>query len=238
VSEWFHELSDDLWLPPDEQGEEEARFIRRALRLRKGHRVLDVPCGAGRIAVHLALAGCTVTGVDIRRAFVARARKRFRAAGVRGTFAVLDMREIDWLSEFDGIYVWYGSFGYFDDESNADVIARLARALRPGGRLLVEQPNRERILRDFRSRVVREKRVSRNRWNSRRQRVESSYFVQGVHDPCDRSSMRLYTPTQMRALYGRAGLRVEYVYGDQHGGLYSRYAQKMIFVGRKERPAN
>ena len=238
MPEWYHELNEDLWLPPDEQGEEEARFIRRALRLRNGHRVLDVPCGAGRVAVHLAQAGCSMTGADIRRTFVSRARKRFRAAGVRGEFVVLDMRETDWSCEFDGIYVWNGSFGYFDDLANADVVARLARALRPGGRLLVEQPNRERILRDFRREVVTEKRVSRNRWNRRRQRVESSYFVGGVHDPRDRSSMRLYTPRQMRDLYERAGLAVERVYGDLRGSLYSRSGQKMIFVGRKLRPAN
>jgi SAM-dependent methyltransferase len=237
MPDWFHELRDDLWLAPDEQGEDEAGFIMRALRVRAGHRVLDIPCGAGRVAVHLARAGCSMTGVDIRGAFIARARRRFRAAGVTGEFAVRDMRQIEWLSRFDGICVWNGSFGYFDDPGNADVVLRLARALRPGGRLLVEQPNRERILRDFRPEVATEKRVSRNRWNSRRQRVESSYFVHGAHNPRDRSSMRLYTPSQMRRLFDRAGLRVERVYGDLRCASYSRYGQKMIFVGRKERPA-
>jgi cyclopropane fatty-acyl-phospholipid synthase-like methyltransferase len=64
MPDWFRTLSDDLWLPPDEVGEDEARFIRGALRLRRGQRVLDAPCGAGRIGVHLALAGCDVTGVE------------------------------------------------------------------------------------------------------------------------------------------------------------------------------
>jgi SAM-dependent methyltransferase len=234
MADWFHELRDDLWLLPNEQGEEEAGFVKRALKLRRGHRVLDIPCGAGRIAVHLAQAGCDVTGADIRRAFVARARKRFRAAGVGGSFAVLDMREIDWCSEFHAIYNWGGSFGYFNDEENADLILRFGRALRPGGRLLVEQLNRERILRRFLREVATERRVSHNRWNRRRQRVESSYFVKGVHDARDRSSMRLYTPCQMRVLFERAGLRVESVYGDLQGSPYTRLGQELIVVGRKE----
>ena len=44
---WFETVEDRVWLPPDAQGEQEALFIRKALHLRKGQRVLDAPCGAG-----------------------------------------------------------------------------------------------------------------------------------------------------------------------------------------------
>lgn len=53
-------FDDTLWLTPDNIGTDEATFIKRALRLRKGQRVLDAPCGADRIAVHLAKAGCII----------------------------------------------------------------------------------------------------------------------------------------------------------------------------------
>jgi len=234
MPEWFEELSDDLWLRPDEQGEEEAGFLRRTLGVGSGHRVLDAPCGAGRIGVHLALAGCAVTGVDIRPAFVARARDRFQATGVSGAFAVLDMRAIDWCGEFDGVYNWGGSFGYFHDWGNAELIRRYSRALRAGGRLVVEQPNRERILRGFRAELASDRRVVRNRWDARRDRMESRFLVVGVHRPRDRSSIRLYTPGQMRALFEGAGLRIEAVYGDVRGAPYTRAGEKLVVVGRKD----
>jgi hypothetical protein len=85
------------------------------------------------------------------------------------------MRETDWCCEFHGICNWGGSFGYFDDQGSADLVVRLARALRPGGRLLVERPNRECVLRHFRREVETEKRISRNRWNRRHGRVEWLY---------------------------------------------------------------
>jgi SAM-dependent methyltransferase len=198
---WFDEMQDRLWLRSDDEGDEEAGFIKRALKLRSGQKVLDLPCGAGRIAVHLALAGCQVTCADLRKQFIARARKRLHAAGADGAFVVTDMRSVDWDSEFHGIYNWGGSFGYFSDDENRQVVSRLARALRPGGRLLIEQLNRERILRSFLHEVETEVRLSRNRWDAARQRVESTYYVGGVHDPRDRSSMRLYTPRQMRDLF-------------------------------------
>ncbi len=238
LPEWFHQLSDGFWLLPDEVGEEEARFLKRALRLRQGHRVLDAPSGAGRVAVHLALAGCDVTGVDIRRTFIARAQRRFRAAGVSGTLAVLDIREIESCCEFHGIFNWGGSFGYFGDDENADLIRRFAKALRPGGRLLIDLPNRARILRRFKSEVVSERGVARNRWNRRCQRLESSHSAYGRHRPGDTSSIRLYTPAQTQTLFTRAGLRIETMYGDWRGSPYSRSSERLIVVGRKTRPAN
>lgn len=233
MPEWFSTLRDDLWLLPDESGEEEARFILRALRLRKGERVLDAPCGAGRIAVHLARAGCNVTGVDIRRTFVARARRRFRSEGLSAKLSVLDIRKLEWVDAFHGIYNWGGSFGYFEDETNAEVVRLYARALKAGGRLLIDQVNREHVLRNFREEFETEKRVARNRWDPHSERLESTYFVDGRHRLGDTSSMRLYTGVQTRLLFERAGLEVDSVYGDWNGNEYARSSPRMIFVGRK-----
>jgi tRNA U38,U39,U40 pseudouridine synthase TruA len=44
-----------------------------------------------------------------------------------------DLRGLDFNEEFEGVYNWGGSFGYFSDEENADVLRRYVRALRPGG---------------------------------------------------------------------------------------------------------
>lgn len=54
MKDWTRTFEDYLWLKPDDVGTEEAAFIRKTLMLRKGNAVLDVPCGAGRIAIHLA----------------------------------------------------------------------------------------------------------------------------------------------------------------------------------------
>ena len=42
---------------------------------------------------------------------------------------------------------WFTSFGYFDDETNKEMLAGFRRALKPGGRLLLETVNRERVIR-------------------------------------------------------------------------------------------
>jgi hypothetical protein len=88
---WIETMEDRFWLHPDGVGGEEARYILGTLGLRPGDAVMDAPCGAGRIPLHLARAGCVVTGIDLRDTFVRRARRRFRAAGLHGTFRLLDL---------------------------------------------------------------------------------------------------------------------------------------------------
>ena len=149
-SDWFEQLHDSLWLRPDEGGEEEADCLRRMLRIRRGQRVLDAPCGAGRVAFHLANRGVQVVGIDLRKSFIDRAKRRFRREGVKADLRCMDLRAIEFEDEFDAVCNWFISFGYFSDRENAEVVMRFSRALRPGGRLLIEQLNRERILRNFR----------------------------------------------------------------------------------------
>lgn len=232
--DWTRTFAEDLWLKPDDVGAEEAFFIRKALRLRKGSRVLDAPCGAGRIAIHLARSGCRVTGIDLRPQFIRRARERFKQEGMQGRFMPLDLRQMAFKDEFDGIYSWLGSFGYFSDTENIGVLQRYVDALRKGGRLLVDQPNRESILRHFICSHTSGNRTTVNRWNPRTERLASDWIVEreGIKEH-NRMSIRLYTPRQMRRLFQAVGLTVEAVYGSKAGEPYERGSKRLIVVGRK-----
>ena len=232
-SEWFELLHDSLWLRPDEGGEEEADCLRRMLRIRRGQRVLDAPCGAGRVAFHLAKRGAMVVGIDLRKSFIDRAKRRFRRDGVKADLRCMDLRAIEFENEFDAVCNWFYSFGYFSDRENADVAMRFYRALRPGGRLLIEQLNRERILRNFRPEEVRDGARFRSRWDRRGERLIARRAVEGIAAEESRSSQRLYTPSQMRSLLSSAGFEVEDVHGSREGEPYRRGSSRMIFVARK-----
>ena len=232
-SEWFELLHDSLWLRPDEGGEEEADCLRRMLRIRRGQRVLDAPCGAGRVAFHLAKRGVQVVGIDLRKSFIDRAKRRFRREGVKADLRCMDLRAVEFEDEFDAVCNWFISFGYFSDRENAEVVMRFSRALRPGGRLLIEQLNRERILRNFRPEEVRDGARFRSRWDRRGERLVAQRVVEGIAEEESWSSQRLYTPSQMRSLLSSAGFEVEDVHGSREGEPYRRGSSRMIFVARK-----
>jgi SAM-dependent methyltransferase len=125
----------------DVPGAAAAELAWRLLDLRPGMRVLDLACGHGELANHLAARGCRVTGLDSSAVFLGRARADAAAAGVSVEYVAGDMRQLPWTGRFDRVISWSTAFGYFDDTANRAVLAGIARALRPGGRLAMDLDN-------------------------------------------------------------------------------------------------
>ncbi|MEU9717426.1 methyltransferase domain-containing protein [Streptomyces sp. NPDC047976] len=103
-----------------------------------GSRLLDAPCGHGRHANLLASRGYRVVGVDRDERFLEMARDESAKMGVEVDYRHVDLREMSFEEEFDAAVSWYSSFGYFDDETDRDILRRYRRALRPGGRFLLD----------------------------------------------------------------------------------------------------
>jgi len=244
MAHWTDDFFTGYWsmmqkaAPMTDVAAEETRVLRKILRLRKGSRVADVPCGDGRISLELARAGCSVVGVDACERSVRRARRQFGKAGLQGTFHLGDMRDLRLPREFNAVINWWGSFGYFDEDTNLEVLRGFADILVPGGRVLIDQVNRERILRQFRGRgVFRWGRVTvttRNSWDEKRQRINGSWlFERSGKRTRRRSSIRLYTPSQMEALMEAAGLTLEFICDGKTGLPFTRGSRRMSAVGRK-----
>ncbi len=113
---------------------QEVEFLVAALGLVPGMRVLDVGCGPGRHAYDLARRGIEVHGVDISETFIDLASA---GAPTLATFERLDARNLAFAGEFDAVVcLCQGAFGLMTANDQDDrVLAGMARALKPGGRL-------------------------------------------------------------------------------------------------------
>ncbi len=145
---WWEELFNDDFIRTmakvtDEQIAAEADFIEDSLGVAKGAMVLDLACGTGRHAIELTRRGYQVVGYDLSLAMLARAADEAQDRNQKLNFVQGDMREMTFEETFDGIYCWSTSFGYFDEDRNAQVIARVHRALRKGGQFLLDVVNRD-----------------------------------------------------------------------------------------------
>jgi SAM-dependent methyltransferase len=149
--QWFEELfnddfartvpkSDPRWL------KRELDFIEESMGLAQGAAMLDLGCGPGVHAVQLAKRGYEVIGIDLSLAMLARASDEAAEHQQRINFVQGDMRELTFDDAFDGVLCWGTTFGYFDEQKNAEVVQKIHRALRKHGRLLLDVVNRDYVV--------------------------------------------------------------------------------------------
>lgn len=113
-----------------------AFLVSQQWRLRAGARALCPGEGEGRNAVWLARRGLAVTAVDFSAIALTRARQSAADAGVIVTTVEADLARWDWpASAFDLVVL---IFLQLSPDERVRVHAGAARALAPGGQLLLE----------------------------------------------------------------------------------------------------
>jgi 2-polyprenyl-3-methyl-5-hydroxy-6-metoxy-1,4-benzoquinol methylase len=137
---FFKGVAVDMWLQaiPADHTNREAERLEQLLGVPSGAEILDVPCGAGRLATVLADRGYRVTGVDLSSESLEHARRASTSHPV--AWEHRDMRDLPWTARFDAAFCLGNSFGYLDDQGNQAFLEAVRKTLKPGGRFVLETP--------------------------------------------------------------------------------------------------
>ena len=247
---FFHGVTLDLWrraIPP-EQTTAEAEFLIQNLNCELGARVLDVPCGNGRLTFELANRGDRVTGVDIAEEFIEEARSRARdgitnppahpggsdfSASVE--FVLGDMRNIEGVGVYDGAFCFGNSFGFLEYADMEKFLANVARALKPRGRFIVNTAMAaESVLPDFEEQSCHEMgdilMTIKERYVAEESCVDSEYIFErnGVTDS-RKAKHWIYTVAEIRRMLGHAGFEVLNYFGSLQGEAF-KLGERELFV--------
>lgn len=220
-------------------------LIIQVLELEPGDRVLDLACGSGEHAHRLAERGLEVVGVDIAPSLVAYCQEQVAKQGITtARFVQGDMRELASEGEFDAVLLLSGSFGFYDDATNEDVLVRIARALKAGGRVLIDVFDPTRM-------VVRPPRRSwshygggfglRTTWWEPDSCTYASEFMfidadGTLNTAAEQERIRVYTLPEWRALFASAGLTMIHALADTKLPLvpYDRdHYQNLVLVAQE-----
>jgi SAM-dependent methyltransferase len=108
-----------------------------------GAAVADLGCGFGGLSVYFASLGANVVGIDVNGARLDVPEAVCAAHGLSARFAQAPMQRLPLQSASVDIAIMNNSLCYLTDRGDRnDVLSEARRVLRPGGHLLIRNPNR------------------------------------------------------------------------------------------------
>ena len=240
---WFKQWFDSMYyhnLYANRDDNEAAGFIDELvheLQPASNATMLDLGCGRGRHAKHLAQKGFIVVGLDIAFSSIREARQHETP---QLQFCCHDMRRPFGTNCFDYIFNCFTSFGYFNTLAENDaVVQNMARALTPGGTVVIDYLNvavAEKKLVPKEQKEVDGIVYNITRWDN------DDYFFKRI-DITDKQWQQTFDYTEQVAkfrladfdcLFKHNGLQLEGVYGDYALNNYNaEISPRLIMTAKK-----
>jgi len=214
--------------------------IIKQLDLQPDDSVLDLGCGDGRHLLELARRGYQkITGVDSTKYYLDIAKERTAAEGLPIEFIQDDMRSPRNEGAYEAVLSLFSSLGYFEKhEENLRVLRNAHRALKRGGKLLVDVRGKENFAYHFdeegwtesdgtyvltRRMPLNDFSIIENHWTI----IESGNAKELVF------SHWIYSAQELKNMCEAAGFSDITAYGGMDGSPYSYQSPRLIMVARK-----
>ena len=156
---WWQDLFDEIYLLTDARSVcdeeltcQEVNFLEETPDLDKSASILDFCGGQGRHSLELSRRGFTnVTVLDYSRYLLNLGGKRAKQEGLNTIFIQGDARNTGLCGQsFQFIISMASSFGYFvNEDENKKMLNEAFRLLMPKGTLLLDLPDRDYVLQNF-----------------------------------------------------------------------------------------
>lgn len=123
--------------------EQTVAWLISQLGLQAGSAILDLGCGPGLYAAQLAQRGMRVTGVDFSRRSIDYATQYAHEHDLAITYRYQNYLTLDEPPNYDVALLIYGDFCVLSPEQRAKLLQNIHRALRPGGRFVLDVSTRQ-----------------------------------------------------------------------------------------------
>ena len=215
--------------------------VAKILQPQGDERVLDMACGSGRHSLELRRRGFEVVGADISPDLIEIARRDAAEENLDVDFVLSDLRDLAFDSEFDLVLnLNDGAIGYLEsDEENLRTFEVISRALKSGGRNLIQLPNvlyaRERL--PQRSWIPASDMIElvEHRWDKKTRRMEGKMVAARFGEVLEdldgiEFSQRLYAVDELRRIYAEVGMELVAVYHGSGRPREPKAGQFEVFI--------
>ena len=239
--DWFKTWFDTSYyhvLYANRDHKEAAAFIDRLvldLGLKPGDHVMDLACGKGRHALHLASKGFKVTGLDLSANSI---NSLLDHNSDLIHFEQWDMRDAYRKGDFDAVFNLFTSFGYFDDTlENLKVLEAMKAVTKPNGDILIDYLNVKKAL----TLIDKEEHIHRKgiEFFTSKSLVNGCIIKKikvkdGDHEKVYSESVQALTLQDFKELIKKSGLKLINTFGDYHLSPFDELRSPRLILHMKK----
>lgn len=220
-------------------------FYAGRLQEKKSGKILELCCGTGRLTLPLAEQGFNITGVDISKTMLDRAKNKTAETNLDITFIEADIRYLTLPDTYDAIFIPFNSIHHLYKTEDLFLAFNAVKAhLKPDGYFLldcfnpdiqyiVENENKtivaaEYTTEDGRQVVVKQTMHYEN--DTQINRIKWHYTINGKFDSTQPLDMRMYYPRELDAYLKISGFEILHKFGDFNEDEFNAQSSKQIFV--------
>ena len=210
-------------------------LLRSNISLSDNPTIIDLCCGQGRHAIHLADMGYHVIGVDLSRTLL-EAAKYHGKGGTSVTFVQADMRLLPFQKKFDLLLNLFTSFGYFEsDQQNLNVFMEFHKVLKKNAWFVFDYMNTDHVKETLvpcqeeqvdDTVITQQRKIEKDRVQKKitlKTKKQKAVFYESV---------KMYRPDTIYSMLKTAGLRIKNVFGDYNGSTFEKKSPRLIIFGQ------
>jgi SAM-dependent methyltransferase len=202
--------------------------------------VLDLGCGPGRHCLAFAKMGYQVTGIDLSKFLLDKAKDKAKQNNLNIQFQQADFLNHQSEKRHDLIINMFNSFGYFDTpEKNQQVLTNAFNNLNSTGTLLIDTVGKETLARSIEPVHLSEYdngdiRIERPLLIENMQVFSNEWILVSGDNVFKRSYQHyVYTPVELTTMCKQAGFNSVSVYGSLAGDEYDLESERLVIVAGK-----
>ena len=236
MAEWYENWFDEVYLElyPHRSQAEASQAIRSILPLMSSMPqgpMLDLACGLGRHLICLSDLYPEAFGMDLSLTLLKKTTPTLRSQVFCANMLNLPLK----ASSLSAVFMWFTSFGYFDDSDNRSLIKNISNTLKPKGFFLVDLFN-EKLIRQ--SLVSEDTQETEHYLFLNQRRLEGSLLTKDILITRKSTGakrrvqerIRLYQPDEMNNLMEANDLRLKLTLGGYDGTSFQPLAPRWIGI--------
>lgn len=193
-------------------------FLIKALKLKKGDKILDIACGNGRHTIELKKRGYNADGLDFSNYLIKVAKKHAKQENLEINFFIQDIHKLNLKKKYNKIFLFFSDLRMIEPD---ETLKNIIKILEKNGMFLLDCDNVFRVIS-----YLKENPKAPYRFDF----TKMELIVNKDHN---NKGVRYYTFPEFKKKFSDNNLSISSVYGNYNMEKLNINSRRLIIIGKK-----